>query len=286
MNHLFLWLVLSQIISIAWVYSASVGVTIGGASDSVLFETTEGVALDGGYLFVGAYDGVLDSEVSYNQILSHFVVFSSDKAVSGPFGNFPTTSFTGSVVPSGGAFDFRNQQIYVLVTNSDSIATASELAFFTADSLFNWVFPLVDNPGLEPGSDTTDIILSQQNLLFVGRNDTLELAQPGAQGVFDSIQLEETVGPEPLVIPDVQFVIAGGRPGIEFEFPTSQAGTVTFVLQESQDDTLLESDWVDVAASPMVVSDDGTTQVIQIIHPALLSTDSERFFRLQVRSPL
>ena len=78
----------------------------------------------------------------------------------------------------------------------------------------------------------------------------------------------------------VCFVESDGRPGIEFEFPTSQAGTVSFVLEESQGGTLLEDDWIDVDASPLVLSDDGITQTIRIIHPELVSSEPKRFFRL------
>ena len=82
------------------------------------------------------------------------------------------------------------------------------------------------------------------------------------------------------MLPPVCFVVSEGRPGVEFEFPTSQAGDFSFVLEESEGATLLGDSWIDVQASPTVVSDDGTTQVIQIIHPEPLTSASRRFFRL------
>lgn len=261
-------------------YSATVGVTIGGSSDSLLFETSDGSPLEGGSLFIGAYDGDPSGVSDIAVILSQFRRFGTDAGVSGSFGNFSTTQFMGNVVPSGGGFDFRGLQIYALVIDSTSVDDATELALFSADALANWFFPNVDNPGITPGSDSTDIVLNQVNRVLIGNNDTLDPDGPGGAGIFNSVQLTAVTELEPLVLPSVCFVVSGGRPGIEFEFPTSQAGEVSFVLQESDGDTLLEEDWIDVAASPTVVSDNGTTQVIRIIHPALLTSESQRFFRL------
>ena len=89
--------------------------------------------------------------------------------------------------------------------------------------------------------------------------------------------------PEPLVAPAIRFIISEGRPGIEFEFPSEQSGDVSFVLQEAQDALFLPEDGSDVDASPAVVSDDLLNQVIQIIHPELLSSAPRRFLRLEVR---
>ena len=142
------------------------------------------------------------------------------------------------------------------------------------------LFQKFDNAGITPGADETNIILNEKTNIFAGSNDYLDPDGDGPRDTFDSIQLVPVAEPEPLVLPPVCFVTSGGRPGIEFEFPTAQAGNFSFVLQESEGATLLEGDWIDVAASPTVVSDDGTTQVIQIIHPAVLTSTPKRFFRL------
>ena len=268
------------IIMAGFAHSATVGVDSGGANP-LLFERSNSSALEGGTLFVGAFDGDPNGVTDIAVLLSQFRPFGSDVAVSGSFGNFPNSQFTGNVVPTGGSFDFRGQQIYVLVIDSDSIAGATELAFFTADSFANWTFPTIDDGGINPNADdSTNIVLNQQNNRFAGNNDSLDPDGPGDFGTFDSIQLIPIPEPVPLVLPLACFVVFDGRPGIEFEFPTAQAGNFTFVLEESEGGTLLEDSWIDVAASPTVVSDDGTTQVIQIIHPASLTSAPRRFFRL------
>ena len=277
----FLNLLVGFFLSVDLLCAATVGVTIGGQSDSLLFESSDGSSLNEGTLFIGAFDGTVSAELELDDILLSFEVFGSVSATSGPLGNFPTTNFTGNVIPSGGSFDFRNLRIFVLVVDTDSISEANEFAFFTASSQANWFFPNFDDADLfNPSANRTDIILNEQNDVLVGRNDTLDPDGAGALDSFASIQLFEVEESVPLVIPAVCFVVSNGRPGIEFEFPTAQAGTVDFVLEESQGDTLLEEDWIEVQASPSVVSDDGTTQTIRIIHPQLISSDSRRFFRL------
>jgi hypothetical protein len=184
-----------SVLSASVTHSAVVGSTIGGASDSLFFETAGGDPLNAGTLFIGAYQGAPSVGLGISDIASNFRSFATPSAPSGPFGNFSTESFESNVLPSAGEFDFRGQQIYALVIDSDAISSATEFAFFTADSLANWTFPNVDDPGLEPGSDRTDIILNQQNNVLAGSNDVLDPDGPGAAGEFSSIQLVSV--PEP-----------------------------------------------------------------------------------------
>ena len=181
------------IISCSTLHSASVSVGIGGAADTVLFETSDGAPLDQGALFIGAFDGVPALGLGFSDIQSGFIDFGVSSENFGVFGNFGTTNFVDNVVPSGGSFDFRGEQIYVLVTNSNSLASVTEFAFFTADSNADWVFPNVDDAGLVPGSDETSIILGDQNNLVAGVTSTLTI--PGQEAPLNSIQL--TAVPEP-----------------------------------------------------------------------------------------
>ncbi|MGJ8725797.1 MAG: hypothetical protein ACSHYB_14650 [Roseibacillus sp.] len=236
----------------------------GTVESFVLFELEDEAPLAGGYLFAGTYASLPDEAATNAELLADFTLFGSlSTNPSGASGFFSAGQFSGDL---GG---LPSSKIYLLVTDSLNISTATQFAVFSS-SLSSWTFPVSELDA------SVSISLPAVDQYFAGSPDTLS----AGNDVFNSIQLTAVAEPEPLVLPSVCFVISAGRPGIEFEFPTAQAGQVQFVLQESEGDTLLESDWIDVVASPSVVSDDGTTQVIRIVHPALLSSDTQRFFRL------
>lgn len=165
--------------------SATIGATIGGSTDALLFETAGGDPLIGGTLSIGAFDGTPSIGLGFADIGANFIAFGSASSPSGAFGNFSSGSFIDNVIPSDGSFDFRGSQIYALVVNSDQ----TEFAFFTADGLDNWIFPDFDDAGINPGSDETDVILNQQNNIFAGVNDTLDPDGGGGAGTFPSLQL-------------------------------------------------------------------------------------------------
>ena len=56
-------------------YSATVGVESGGGSDFLLFETSDGLPLEEGSLFIGAYDGDPNGATDFAVILSQFRFF-------------------------------------------------------------------------------------------------------------------------------------------------------------------------------------------------------------------
>lgn len=244
--------------------------TSGPSSNPVLFETSADSLLIGGHLFAGAFETAPPVGISFSEIVSNFEIFAPlNTNPSTGFGFFMNGAFEGTLTTPD--FDFASEQIYVLALDTASLETATEFALLTSDT---WTFqssnidptiPLVDLPEVDTLGE-----------LLAGTFDTADIGGT----IFTSIQLT-AIGPlDPPVLPEIRHVIVSGQPGIEFEFPSADASTVSFVLQESVGDTLLEPDWVDVAASPTVINDDGTTQTIQILHPDLVTDDSELFFRL------
>ena len=163
--------------------AASVGVDSGDGADFLIFETADGGLLSGGLLSVGAFEGTPSLGLGLLDVQANFRTFDSQSLQGGfGFGDFDPQIFEDDVEPSNGSFDFRGQQIYALVTNSNS----TEFAFFTADNLGAWLFPTVNDGGIDPNAnDSTDISLNQFNNIFAG----IEGSTGTSAGVFVSIQL-------------------------------------------------------------------------------------------------
>ena len=244
--------------------AASFAFNSGSGAAVVLFEKEDESPFPEGYLYAGTYASPPSGTATIEELVSGFVSF-------GQLSNNPSdeNGFFAQGTFSGDLSDLPSSKIYLLASDTLDISNATQVAIVSSSST-SWTFPSSE---IDP---SVNISLSSVDQYFAGTPNVLE-----AQGSdFNSIQLTVVEEPEPLVLPPICFVVSGGRPGVEFEFPTAQAGEVEFVLQESIGDTLLEMDWSDVQASPSVESDDGTTQVIRIIHPDLLTSDTERFFRL------
>ena len=203
------FLSVSLITSYTSLRAASVGFSIGGQTDTLLFETAGGDPLSGGSLLIGAYNGVPSVGIGVSDLEENFTSFGSPAGPSAGFGNFAGADFISNVVPSGGSFDFRSQQIYALVLDTNSLSTATELAFFTADGIANWVFPTLDDGGIDPDADvSTDIVLNEQNNLLIGSNDTLTITGAGS---FSSIQLSAVPEPSSSFLLIVSSLLLGQR---------------------------------------------------------------------------
>lgn len=248
--------------------ASSVDYAPGSGAQIVLFEKSDGSELDGGYMFLGTFASVPELDISMADVLTNFQQFAGlDSNPSTPAGFFSDSTFTGLLS------DFESSHIYTLVVDTADPALATEYCVFSS-SLSNWTFQ-ASELDLSPS-----ILLTEVDQYFAGVSDTIENPD-GIPGTFKSIQLASVGPPEPPILPEIRHVIVSGQPGIEFDFPTADAGTVEFILQESVGDTLLEPSWTDVVATPSVISDDGTTQVIQILYPGLVSEDTEQFLRLK-----
>lgn len=168
--------------------AATVSFTSGPTANPVLFETTTESLLDGGHLFAGTFTTPPSVGVSYSDVVANYENFGAlSTNPSTNLGFFNNGAFTGTLDNSPGGFDFTNEQIYILVLNTDSAATATEFALFTSDT---WTFqssdidptvPLVDLPAIDTPSE-----------LLAGSFSTTTI---GASN-FSSIQLQSTI-PEP-----------------------------------------------------------------------------------------
>ncbi len=218
---------------------------------------------------MGTFNSPPPPDITLTQLDSTFLLFDKHDDPSGSGGNFPSEQFSNLVGTT-----FASAKIYLVVTNSPTIAAATEFAVFSSTAL-TWVFPASE---VAPSSAIT--LVGTVDQYFAGSADTI--LNPGPiSGTRNSIKLESTSPPAPPLIPLLTSVIVGGKPGVEFDYPTAAAGTVSFALDESC--TLLdEPSWSPVTSTPSVVGDNGTTQRIRMLHPDLLTSAPKRYFRVTV----
>lgn len=254
------------LLCVSWdtLHAVSVGFNPGSGSATVLFETPSGDELVGGTMFAGTFATPPSGALSLADVMNGFTVFDQLDQASNSAGFFSPSEFSN---PLG---SFANARLYLVVVDTATIAGASMFTVFRNDSP-SWTFPSSD-------LGTSTISLSATlDQFFAGTPDTI--TDPGgASGTFPSIQLER-IRPA-LTAPDVRAVIVSGHPGIEFEYPSDRALSVTFTLQAS--DTLQPDSFADVAATPVVLGDNGTTRLIRILHPSPASTRPTCFLRLRV----
>ncbi|MDA0768271.1 MAG: hypothetical protein O3A87_11735 [Verrucomicrobia bacterium] len=249
--------------------AAEINFDSGGGFDGVFFETESESELVGGTMFIGTFAAVPPGNITLGELNSTFSTFQTHPSQSNSKGSFPSVMFSA---PLGTTFP--GAKIYLVVTDTPTIAAATRFAVFSSTHP-SWTFPANDFPA--PPSNIT--LAAPVDQFYAGSADTID--NPGGiAGTFNSIKLEPTATAPPL-IPLLISVIVGDKPGVEFDYPTAADGTVSFALDESC--TLLdEPSWSPVTSTPSVVSDNGTTQRICMLHPDLLTSAPKRYFRVTV----
>lgn len=150
----------------------------------LLFETSTDLELVGGTMFAGTFSTPPSVGLSINDVLSNFDTFDALDGLSLDSGFFVADAFSGDVEP-----DFSTDKIYLVITDTSSIATATEFAVISSSDT-SWAFPLNDT-----SASTASITLAGfVDEVYAGSPDTI--SNPGGiPGNFNTIQLE--VIPEP-----------------------------------------------------------------------------------------
>ena len=163
--------------------ASSSTVSFSSGDSFTIFQTSAGVALDGGFIHAGYYTGSTVG-LSFAELQAGFNEWDTLDSASGASGFFSAGAFDGDFGAEAG------RQIYLAVTDTDSVATASEFAVFTNTSDIDWAFPSSEL-GIPPALSLNDVVEGNPGASLLA----------GIEGVTDfgaAIQLVAV--PEPSVV--------------------------------------------------------------------------------------
>lgn len=156
--------------------AATVQLVSGSGSSTILFQEAGGGPLVGGHLFAGTFAAPPSVGLSLSDIEADFSTFAP--LMANPTNEF---GFVGNSSFSGELAGFESKKIYVVALDTDSVATATQHAVFSADT-GSWQFQATET-GFDPEIDLTTV-----NEFFSGSSSSI--TDPGSvSGTFNTIQL-------------------------------------------------------------------------------------------------
>lgn len=166
--------------------SSAVTVTFSTGASFTLFQTTDGGALETGYLHAGYY---ATSPVGLNSqelrdSFQFLATLPDDSGASGYFGangTFPETAVGGAA----------SQSLYLAVTDTPDVTRATQIAVLTNSDKGTWTYPAAD-PGFNPSPSLEDIVKSAAGSSILAGSETTSSITSGGP----AIQLTAVI-PEP-----------------------------------------------------------------------------------------